>query len=265
MSDGQEPFTMPKRPRQQRYPWWHSPLTAISGPPRDWPSSTKKAFQLRSKEGYRPGKVSLGNIEMLPPAESTFMPLTWQQLISISPEWKRVRQFLAQSSDPDKVALALSDEELDMDIFQGLSQSLPYEEFARQMIERENPQRGLSPELAGYEWMSPEKKAFELSQYGRENQRVLNQDVEDRYALGRQAAEGAYNARREEETLKRYQDIQDKYQQGIEKQQKQLIETEKKRRALKGPEHWMRYMVELGETPSWLGYWFSKKGAQNNA
>ena len=88
-------------------------------------------------------------------------------------------------------------------------------------------------------------RAFAVSQFGREEQRFKNQKVDDKYTLKRQAAEGAYLAQQDRE------------------RQQQAVEMQKKREALKGPREWMQYMTEVGEQPSWIGYWMAKKGVEN--
>lgn len=90
----------------------------------------------------------------------------------------------------------------------------------------------------------PFKRASETNAFqdeSRRTQQLVNQRADDRYWWRRQNAP-PINQREIEEGMQRTQ------------------ETEKKRQALKGPGDWMRYMTEIGEPPSWIGYWLSKNG-----
>lgn len=248
-----------KQPKVVKTPWWGQPWAPL-------PAVAKRGLEARARsQGFSIQRPS-GEMAFTAPSIKTTPGLqagTWEELTFIDRRYKDVLEAMAGTGDPDLYNIALKSktkQPLSPDEIQLVNEvwMLMMEAQARQQEEIQTEKWYQSQGWGG----GPEKQAFDVSQFGREEQRIKTRDVEDRYTMGRQAAEGRYNAQREQERLQGFQKIQEDYQARIEEQQKALIEKEKKRKALKGPQDWMKYMVELGETPSWLGYWFSKKGAQ---
>lgn len=172
------------------------------------------------------------------------LPLTASALLSADPFYKEVLSFMNDPSDPEWYAIfqkaqsgaSLSQEEVN--VINNAYRQVG-EEMAR-MQEEEQEQQGLEGSLKGAQFMSPEKRAFEISQSGREPLRKQGMTSEDRFIAARQKAEGAAIQKRQQEA------------------QRQMQELESKREALKGPREWMKYMTEIGETPSWLEYWMTR-------
>ena len=254
-----------KQPKVVKTPWWGQPWAPL-------PAVAKRGLEARARsQGFSIQRPS-GEMAFTAPSTKTTPGLqagTWEELTFIDRRYKDVLEAMAGTGDPDLYNIALKSktkQPLSPDEIQLVNEvwMLMMEAQARQQEEIQTEEWYQAPRSSKMKgWGGgPEKQAFDVSQFGREEQRIKTRDVEDRYTMGRQAAEGRYNAQREQERLQGFQKIQEDYQARIEEQQKALIEKEKKRKALKGPQDWMKYMVELGETPSWLGYWFSKKGAQ---
>lgn len=171
----------------------------------------------------------------------------WASLIKFNSGYRDVFNVMNDPSDPQLFTIA---RKAQMGKPLTLEDNAVIEQVWRVMAEGmvEQQEEAMSNKwLLSQGWATnPEARAFQISQAGKEPVRdKYGMTSEDRYQSKKQEAEGAFLAKREKEYTK------------------QIQEAEKQRQALKGPREWMRFMVEIGEEPSWLGYWFSRRSTGN--
>jgi len=224
-----DPFASTEQPKPVQPPWWTLDIPAA----QNW----WMRGQLKPKYGV---------------SDQGAFSKDWKGLTTLNPGYKDVLAIMTESGAQSpfwKTALkaqtgeglSLEDNALIEKVWRILA------EESAMMQEKAQEQKWYTSQ----NWSpDPTVRALEVSQFGKDEQEALNR-----------ASEARYEAKKFDPNQP--QDIVKTRQERLADYQKELEEQEKKRVALKGPREWMRYVSEIGETPSWLGYWFSKKGAAN--
>ena len=205
-----------------------------------------------------------------PPREGVkqFAPLTWRELISLSPIYKDVRRAMLASGSPDRMALARADdkEQLSSEEIQAIFQIANSPELLQGRQEKAGisarVQEGFTPGLTEGR-LDPEKSQAEIEasiQQSREFNQEQFERSQDRFTVSRQNAEQLSLARKQalERVPERFRTgVEGLSLQGIQQFGRQANEEIQK---LTPARNWVQFWQATGQAPSWISYWTAKEG-----